>query len=190
MKKYEKLRTQYPEYISLDQLRVICKIAKRSALYLVENGIIPAIDTGRKTWKYKISIDDVIAYLCQRDKRGSMIPDGAISSGVINKKRSYSQVVEPGQEREVVVYFKHIYADYPDVLTVSDMAVMTGLCRKSLQRIIYEGHINYLEVARKYIIPKVHFWDYIASRHFIGAWSNSDDFIRILEGFEEWRQNR
>ena len=56
------MRTQYTDPISLDQLRVICKIAKRSARYLVENGIIPAVDTGRKTWRHQIAIDDVIAY--------------------------------------------------------------------------------------------------------------------------------
>lgn len=57
MHKYEKLKTEYSTYISLDQLRVICHIAKRTASYLVTNGIIPSIDTGRKTWRYKILID-------------------------------------------------------------------------------------------------------------------------------------
>jgi len=63
MEKYEELKVQYPEYISLDELSRICKIAKRSALYLVEHKIIPVIDTGKKTWRYKISLDAVIRYL-------------------------------------------------------------------------------------------------------------------------------
>ena len=187
MKKYEKLRTQYNEHISLDQLRVICKIAKRSARYLVENGIIPAVDTGRKTWRYQIAIDDVIAYLRRRDKEGSMIPVGATGSGETNTRRSYSQVVARGEERKVAKYFAEIYVGYPDVITPDDMAAMTGMHKKSFMRILKDGHIKVLESSPRYIVPKVYFWDFLASRRFIDAWSISDDFIRILEGFEAWR---
>lgn len=83
MEKYETLKNQYPEFISLDQLYRICRIAKRSALYLIQHGIIPAIDTGRTTWRYKIAIDDVITYLQRREQTGSMIrmiPMGAVTS--------------------------------------------------------------------------------------------------------------
>jgi len=190
MKKYENLKTQYPAYVSLDQLRVICKIAKRTARYLVENNIIPAIDTGRKTWRYKISIDDVIAYLRQRERKGSMVPGGAVSSRKTKRRRSFSQAVDSGQENEVVEYFKHIYSDYPDVLTTYDLAEMTGLHKKSFQRIIGAGHIKLLTSSPRYIIPKVYFWEFIASRRFIDAWSNSDEFIKVLEGFEKWRTQR
>jgi hypothetical protein len=48
-KKYDCLREQYPEYVSLDQLYRICGIAKRSALYLIQNDIIPSIDTEKRT---------------------------------------------------------------------------------------------------------------------------------------------
>jgi len=189
MKKYEKLKTQYPAYISLEQLRVICKIAKRTSRYLIDNGIIPAIDTGRNTWRYKISIDDVIDYLRRRDREGSMIPAGATSSREPSvSKRSYSQVVSRGQEREVAKYFAEVYADYSDVLSTDDMAVMAGMHKKSLMRILKDGHIKVLASKPRYIVPKVYFWEFIASRRFIDAWSNSDEFIRILEGFEAWRE--
>jgi hypothetical protein len=192
MKKYEKLKTQYPAYVSLDQLRIICRIAKRTARYLVENNIIPAIDTGRKTWRYKISIDDVITYLRQREQRGSMIPVGAVNSRKTKgiRRRSYSQAVASGEEQEVVKYFTHIYTNYPDIITTHDMETMTGLHKKSFMRIIAAGHIKFLERSPKYIIPKIYFWEFIGSRRFIDAWSNSEDFIKVLESFEVWKQNR
>ena len=46
--KYDYLWDQYPEYVSSNQLYKICRIAKRSAKYLLENGIIPCEDTGKK----------------------------------------------------------------------------------------------------------------------------------------------
>jgi len=191
MKKYENLRTKYNKHISLEQLRVICKIAKRSARYLVENDIIPAVDTGRKTWRYQIAIDDVIEYLRRRDCEGSLIPAGATSfRDPSDRKRSYSQVVSRGQEREVAKYFAKVYSDYPDVLTTNDMAAMTGMNKKSFIRILKDGHITVLASEPRYIVPKVYFWDFVVSRRFIDAWSNSDEFIRILESFEAWREQR
>ena len=191
MKKYEKLKNRYPAHISLDQLRIICKISKRSARQLVANGIIPAIDTGRKTWKYKISIDDVIEYLRRRNCKGSMIPIETTSSREPRTdKRSYSQIVARGKEREVAKYFAEVYADYPDVLSTDDMAAMVGMHKKSFMRLLKDGHIKVLASSPKYIVPKVYFWEYIASRRFIDAWSNSDEFVRVLEGFEVWRERR
>ena len=80
MKKYEELKKIYPEYISLQQFYQICKIAKRSAAYLLQHQIVPCIDNGKGTWRYKIKIDDVIIYLRTRDKKGSMIPRGALTT--------------------------------------------------------------------------------------------------------------
>ena len=193
MKKYEKLKTKYPAFISLDQLRVICKIAKRTARYLVDNEIIPAIDTKKKTWRYKISIDDVIAYLQERERKGSMVPVGAVNSRRTKqsyRRRSYSQAIAPGKEKDVAKYFAEVYADYPDVLTTDDMAAMVGMHKKSFMRILKDGHIKVLASEPRYIVPKAYFWDFIASRRVIDAWSNSDEFIRILEGFVAWREQR
>jgi hypothetical protein len=189
MKNYSYLKRQYPNHISLDQFHRICKIAKRSAKYLVDNGIVPAIDSGKKTHRYRIAIDDVIAYLRCRDRDGSMIPVGVTSSRKPNiARRSYSQTVAYGQEREVVQYFTDIYVDYPDVLTTDDMAAMTGMHKKSFMRILKDGHIKALASEPRYFVPKVYFWEFIASRRFIDAWSNSNEFIRILECFETWQK--
>jgi len=187
MKQYENLRKKYPQYVSLDQLRVICKVAKRTATYLVVNNIIPAIDTGRKTWRYLIAIDDVIIYLQRRDKEGSLVPIGATNPKNTSALKSYSQVVMRGEEQKVVKYFSDIYTNYPDVLTVADMASMTGLSKKTFFRILKDGRIKTLDSNTIYIIPKVYFWEFIKSRRFIDIRSHSKDFIRILEGFEAWR---
>lgn len=113
-KNYEQLRAQYPEYISLDQFYKICHIAKRSAQYLVQHGIVPAVDTGKRTWRYQIAIADVIAYLQQRDEQcSSMIPPGAASSRPSrsqNTPLSFSSLVKQGKETEVYRYFEQLYA--------------------------------------------------------------------------------
>ena len=44
---YSDLLREYPEIISADQLYRICKISKRKAKWLLDNGIIPCHDTGK-----------------------------------------------------------------------------------------------------------------------------------------------
>ena len=189
-KQYKQLRKQYPEYISLDQLYKICKIAKKSARYLIEHGIIPAIDTGQKTWRYKIAIDDVITYLKRREREGSMIPPGVASSRRrynSSTRKSFSQMVKQGQESEIAEYFNSLYADYEDALTSADIAEMTGLPQSTILRFLKAGHIKSLTNSPRYIIPKIYLLEFVVTRRFIEARTNSELFIKILGGFEIWQ---
>lgn len=190
MKSYENLRKQYPEHISLDQLHRICRIAKRSARYLVENGIIPATDTGNKTWRWKIAIDDVIDYLRRRDKFGSMIPTDAVNNKenkncATGSRHSFAQLVTTGQEHMVVDYFAHLCTEYPDVLSVFDIAEITGLRKNSLLKLLKSGHIKSIASSPKYIIPKAYFLEFIASQRFLDIRSNSERFVMLINGFED-----
>jgi hypothetical protein len=193
MRRYETLKQQYPEYISLDQLHRICRIAKRSARYLVEHGIISAIDTGNKTWRWKIHIDDVIDYLRRRDKHGSMIPTGAANSKkdrnyATGSRRSFANLVEPGQEHMVVDYFVHLCAEYDDILTAFDIATITGLHKNSLQKLLNAGHIRSLASRPRYVIPKEYFLEFVGTKRFLEIHTGSEQFGTMLESFILWKQ--
>ena len=194
MQNYTTLKDKYPDFLSLDELSRVCKIARRSARYLVEHGIIPAIDTGKQTWRYKISIDDVIIYLEQRDKVGSMIPPGVVSSrrkdrkdGRISNRKSFSEMVAPGQEWKIAEYFKFIYADCKDILTTNDIAEMTGLDRGTIMKLAKNGKIKSIANCPKYLIPKKYLLEFVVTRRYIEAKSNSELFKKILGGFEIWK---
>ena len=194
MDKYEFLKGQYPEYICLDQLHRICRIAKRSARYLVENDIIPATDTGRKTWRWKIALVDVIAYLHQREHSGSMIPTGAVNSKKNKKyatggRSSFSGLVIPGQEQTVSDYFEFLCLEYDDVLSVDDIVEITGLHKNSVQKLILAGHIKSLATKPRCIIPKSYLLEFVSTRRFLDIKTSSKRFNELLEGFEEWKKN-
>lgn len=61
---------QYPEYITKDQMYRICHISKKTCLFLLESGLVPNIDSGKKTRRFKIKTVDVIQYLKDRDDYG------------------------------------------------------------------------------------------------------------------------
>ena len=64
--KYSYLLKQYPPVITKDQFYRICKISKKTAKYLLDSGLVPCTDSGRKTRKYKIGMSNVIRYLEER----------------------------------------------------------------------------------------------------------------------------
>jgi len=193
MKNYNALRKKYPEFISLDQLYRICNISKKSARYLIQHHIIPSIDTGHKTWRYKIAIEDVITYLKQRDKVGSMIPPGAASSKSPHagrkhhNRKSFSEILPPGQESLITEYFAFIYADCDEILTAMDIVEMTGLPKSTVLDLLKQRHIKSLESRPRYIVPKVFLLEFVASRRFVEARTQSETFIKILGGFEIWK---
>jgi len=191
--KYEHLRDQYPAELSLDHLHKICHISKRSASYLVANGIIKATDTGKKTWRYRIAIDDVIAYLYKRDIVGSMIPSGSVSSRgrrEKNPRKAYSDYVESGAITDLEEYFGFIYADYPDILAVSEAAEMTGLCNGTILKHIRSGSIMAFLLDAKYAIQKQSIISFLSSQSFIQCKSNSEFIGKLMRGFEFWSKNR
>ena len=189
---YGKLRKQYPKYISLDKLSVVCEISKRSAKYLVEHGIISAIDTGKETWRYKIALEDVITYLRNRQKSGSMIPVGAVSSRKKHKtqkmstRKCFAQLVKPGQEADLTEYFSHLLADSNDVLTTSDIAELTGLEKSSVLKLLKAGHIKHIVKNPKYHVPKQYLLDFIVTPKFIEFRTDSEYFKKLIGGYEIW----
>jgi hypothetical protein len=189
-------KEKYPDFISLDELRRVCKIGPSSARYLVENGIIPAIDTGKQTWRYKISIDDVIVYLRRRKKVGTMIPPGAVTSrsGNTNRARqlrkrlSFSRIVDLGQEWEVAEYFNYIYADCDDILTTMDIAEMTGLDKSTVLKALQKGYIRSIEQKPQYLVPKQYLMEFVVSQRYIESHTRTERFLKILGGFELWKK--
>ena len=191
--KYESLREAYPEFISLDQLYKICGVSKISATYLVENGIIPAIDTGKQTWRYKIALDDAITYLRRREQVGSMIPRGVATSRkpkherMKSTRKCFAQMVTPGQEAAIAEYFDFIFADYDEILTTLDIIEMTGLEKSTVLKLLKAGVIKSIMTYPKYLIPKPYLLEFVITPRFIEYRTNSEHFRKILGGFEIWK---
>jgi len=196
MEKYEILKDQYPEYINSDQLAKICKIGKRSAFYLIKNGIIRSINIGKKRLRYIIAIDDVITYLRSREKCGTMIPPGAIGNSnkqntqVEITRKSFYQMIKLGHESEIIEYFNFIYADYNEILKISEVSEMIGLHECTIRRHVRNGFIKYLagsSRSTKYLIPKQYLIEFMITPRFIEAKTNSESLKKILGGFEIWK---
>ena len=190
-RKYEYLRKQYTDGISLDQLRVICKISKQSARYLVSNGIIPAVANRQKTWRYRIAIDEVIKYLEQRDKVGSMIPAGAVSSRrniQTRQRKAYVYYMDAATRAELRKYLEEITCEYSEVLTAREFAEISGLSMKPIRRYIKAGSLSNVGKKNKHMIPKKQAIGFMASREYIECRSTSEYIGKLFGGFEIWKR--
>lgn len=57
----------YPNGMTKDPFYRVARINKQHAKYLLDSGLVPCINTGKKTRKYHIATHDVITYLCDRE---------------------------------------------------------------------------------------------------------------------------
>lgn len=183
--KYEYLRKQYPEYVSLDQLYRICKISKRSAAYLVENKIVAAIDTGKRTWRYKIHIDDVIHYMRRREQVGSMIPPGIMTSRWKEKRderRDTIELLQLEDQDKIQLFFFTALKKCPDVMSLEQVSSAIGVSKKSILSAVSKGKLQAITVGNTYLIPKKTLVAYMVSPSYLNAKSNSEQFQKILRG--------
>ena len=65
--KYRYLLNQYPETVQKEQFRIICHISKRTARYLLQSGLVPCVQSGKKTRNYTIKTKDIVRYLERRE---------------------------------------------------------------------------------------------------------------------------
>lgn len=182
--KYDSLREQYPDVISLEQLYKICKISKRSASYLVVQGIIPATDTGRRTWRYEILLDDVITYLRRREQVGSMIPVGAVTQSKKEGRNEYRKYLNLAKEvggEKLKQHFLLILKDYPDVIPVAVASRVIGLSTKTIHHAIRKGQLKHILIGRDFLLPKPFLVEFMASSAYLNGRSCSCEFKEVLK---------
>ena len=57
------LRTAYPDILTLSDITKILKISKRKAAWMLQNGYIKNINSGKKTRQYQVRINDLFEYM-------------------------------------------------------------------------------------------------------------------------------
>lgn len=131
---YSFLYDQYPEVITMDQLYRICHISKRKARWLLENGVISCKDSGKKTRRFKIKLEDVIEFLELRDAGflNDMMPVGIFSSkGYGYPPRQSRTRLDNGV---LQVFLLDRWVDSPDMLTVPQTAALCGYSAATIER--------------------------------------------------------
>ena len=164
--KYDNLLSQYPDRISKEQLYKICHVSKRTALAYLETGLIPCRCSGKKTRKYSIKLKDVIYFLKERDRA----PDSFVTPRGWYKGRTVSQLSPTFTEEErekIRTAFEATLAFYPDVLTVKQVAEITGYTRSAVSNWCRSGKLYHFQISGAFAIPKPIFLDFVLKDNFL-----------------------
>ena len=166
MKPYVKDLDRYTDVLTKEQMRVVCHISKRKAAYLLQAGLIPCINTGKKTHTYLIRKSDVANYL--RDREAN--PDRYRTSpaiSVLGEKQntaanssSFDRLVPPDVMK---AYYVDKLLHYPDLLTAVQVKLITGYGENTVHGWINKGKLSYIECISGWRIPKIYLIEFLCS---------------------------
>lgn len=161
---------EYPEYITKEQMYRICHISKKTCLFLLESGLVPSIDSGKKTRRFKIKTSDVIKYLQERDDYPELYkaPDGFYKHAGCKKAPSFDEVFTKDDLVTMREYYAELIFNYPDVMTIEQIAEFTGYCKTSVRAWCSKQEIKCFLIRQRFQIPKEHLLDFLVSKYFIG----------------------
>lgn len=171
LEKYiETIRKDYPDTITKEQFYQIAHISKSTARWLLQSGLVPCHDSGKKTRRYTIKTGDVIEYLKLReiDPHRYDIPTGNKPGGKAHCREGYEHRelfihMDDGQRALLRSYFKAYLADCGDLMDVTTTARMLGYSQSAIVKWCVTGRVKAFLVSGKYLIPKICLVDYLMS---------------------------
>ena len=190
MEDIQKALKPYPDPMSRNDFREACKIGTRTSLYLLKSGLVPCINTGKKTRCYKIFKKDVEEYLIHReiDPLYYTAPSGWYKNYPNHKPsvpalidRIDYQTVSYAAVRE---YFEKQMDSYPDVLTVKMVAEATGYNLKTVSRWCTSGRLRTIQQSPKFMVPKIWLLDFMCSEdynHIVRKSNEHNDLIHKIK---------
>ena len=163
---YSELLQQFPEYMTKNQMYKVCHISKKTCLFLLENGLVPCIDSGKKTRRFKIETNAVVHYLEDRELRPELYrpPEGFYKK----KPSELDRALTEDDLRIMRKFYEAALKRYPDVLTTKQISEFTGYGESSVVRWCNKQQLKSFYIKRRLFIPKEYLIDFLVSWHFIG----------------------
>lgn len=175
---YSYLLEEYPPTISMDQLCKICHISKRKAKWLLEYGVIPCKDSGKKTRRFTIKTMDVIKFLEKQEagKIKNMPPLGIFASKKPNRKTNYVKA-SPSSFADLL---KEQWLLKPDALNTEQASELLGYTTTTVAKWIKTGKLKAVQYQRGYLIPKEWLIHYLTETVNDGRASKSEKHMKLI----------
>lgn len=191
-KAYDEIRKQYPETISKDQFYRIAHISKATALYLLQSGLVPCIDSGKKTRRYTIRTEDVITYLMEReihpeDYRAPEMWYAKRSGRTKPRKKRCNRLkkLSETEKKHFRTYMEAKLEDYDDLLKVADVTEVIGYSSASVHLWCKNKKLQAFRVSGKFLVPKSCFLDFMVSESCFDIRCKTNEHISLVRSFLE-----
>lgn len=134
------LLNTYPPILSLENVRVILKISKRKASWMLHNGYIKCTINEKKTRNYRVRIEDLLEYI---DKVEQLAPEVQIPSGLFSTRKSKAHHSEPTIAAPNIIHqqpppdfaewLADEWYDVNELLQLKDVPKLIGYTDKTIQ---------------------------------------------------------
>ena len=158
------IRKQFPDSMNKEQFYKIAHISKAKARWLLQTGLVPCRDTGRKTRRYTIRTDDVITYLKDRAVKPLKyeLPRSNGHRPGYENRALFMGLDADGRDR-LRAHFGEYLTECADLISVLDTARATGYSQSAVVKWCVTGRVKAFYSSGKYLIPKICLLDYLVS---------------------------
>ena len=157
--------------LSAEQTRKLLHISKRKCAYLLEHRIIPCEITDRKTHRYLVREEDVLAYAERADE---IILPPVFSSAAGSPRRK-----DPDQRIRKSAFLR-IWAKEPDALTPVDVQKLTGYTGSTVRHWIRKGKLRSVTVQGRSLVAKEWLAEFMAG-YGERIWQKSEVHLRLTD---------
>ena len=180
-----------PQVLSGEQVRCALHISKRKCAWMLNNGFIKCQNTGKRTRKYTVLKDDLIAYIEYSAKH----PEKYVTPYAEFSTAKYGNTRKPRPRKTGFPFslpstfrswLEAEFETVPDALTIPQTITITGYTDNTVNRWLRQGHLKYVNTQTAKIIPKLWLIDFYCSYAYTIT-NMSDKHIKLLQKF--FKQN-
>lgn len=151
------------EYLSGDQLYRFLHISKRKMKYLLENGYIPVIDTGKKTYRYRVKRCDAERFKERMDRESDFLKElkGQFGSGNSSSTANLDCAITDDEREEFREFLTRLWRKYPDALPAKKAAELAEISPQRVNELVRNGAIYGMCVGNVQYLSKEKFVEYV-----------------------------
>lgn len=158
-------------------------MSKRTASYLLDSKLVPAVYNGKKSKCYFIKKTDVIKFFKDLD----LHPEKYVELGQTTTDRKLLGTSAlptcKYNKRKLRAYYKTLFEEYEDeVLTVAQVSEITGYRNTSITSWIREEKLEAFDMPTMYMIPKVFLLKWLLSNQYNSIERKSKKHVKALWG--------
>ena len=178
--------------LSLEQLRQRLHISKRTAAWMLQNGVIPCriVDTPTHL-RYYVSEEDLERYLAKSpSERSREIPVGVFSSRKENslplekggRDHNNVNIVLTSNERAMFIHLLEKRMEiYPDAMDINRVAKITGYSRTTILRRVQNGDMFAVMMNDEYVLSKAGVIEFFVSDKVFRIYNKSKWHEKVIE---------
>ena len=160
----EEIRSNYPETLSLENIRCILRISKRKTAWMLQNGIIKCEISEKKTKQYTVRMDDLFEYLDKVEQAG---------------ETSIHPVLFRQPPEDFKLWLEDEWYAEPDLLYSTDVIRITGYAKTSVNRWMEKKILRTVKAQSGVFTTKTWLVDFYCE-HAYGIVMKSDAHIALL----------